>query len=620
MRLGWFVFLDIALAVVYYENHLYKHAPHQFESIYERKIADEYGKQSNGFGRSVDIYGNYMLIGSCFDDTDGDQAGSAHLFKLTDKTVRGWNYIANLWVNDTNPYDYFGWDVALTYNIAAVGAWQHDAGYEDNGAVYIFETDSYSANPQKASSWNMTTKLVGFNNGQYFGISVAFSKLNDILYIGAAGSTYNAEEDMENVGAVYIAVRSFTLGRWVIMSTLHPVDGGKFDYYGISVAVDYLTGVVGAYGHNSGAGDASGAVYVYKCDSSDDYYFDYANWFLEARLLASDGQASDYFGRSVAVYEDTVAVGADGSDDSGTSSGAVYIFKRGGGTSWSQTHKLTPPAGSDYDLFGGRVALWGDSLVIGADGDSQQDIRMGSAWFYKRAYTHNKYTNTYTESWNQIFQLTASDRSSRDLYGSDVAIYEHNILIGAEVGDGYEVNSGACYVYTLPPATLDQLNEAAWSSGSLIFFGIASVSIVLIVFVYRDMLFGRSSKRSSLSHSPLGYEESPTRKVSHLPLPTTPSNCPVSCRPFARWSIWMTRPILKTIRLTISSSPLSPATTSTALLPTLTCLLRQSTLTWMMFLAMTRVTTTNPPPSASDERTGQTKGLNLVSEDGPRGG
>lgn len=498
--------------VVYYENHLYKHAPSEFESIYERKIADEEGKQSNGFGRSVDIYGNYMLVGSCFDDSDGDQSGSAHLFKLTDKTVRGWNYVANLWVNDTNAYDYYGWDVALTYNIAAVGAWQHDAGYKDNGAVYIFEGDS--SNPQRSSSWNMTTKLVGFSDSQYFGISVAFSKLNDILFIGAAGATYNAEEDMDSVGVVYVVAKSFSLNRWVIMSTLHPVDGGKYDYYGISVAVDYLTGVVGAYGHNAGAGEASGAVYVYKSDSSDDYYFDYGAWYLESRLLASDGQPNDFFGRSVAVYEDTVAVGADGSDDSGTSSGAVYIFKRGG-TSWSQIQKLTPPAGSDYDLFGGRVALWGDSLVIGADGDSQQDIRMGSAWYYKRSYEYNQYTKSNTEHWNEIIQLTASDRSSRDLYGSDVAIYGHNILIGAEVGDGYEVNSGACYVYTLPPAT-DQLNEAAWSFGSLIFFGIASVALVVTFVVYKDTVCFRSKKKPSHAHSPQGYQESPTRKVSQF--------------------------------------------------------------------------------------------------------
>jgi hypothetical protein len=301
-----FASLQLTVGVVYYDNHLYKNAPHQFKSIYERKFADEDGRESNGFGRSVDLYGDYMLVGSCFDDTNGDQSGSAHLFKLTN-TARGWKYLENLWVNDTSAYDYYGWDVALTHRIAAVGAWQHDSsGYEDNGAVYIFEN---ILTTEKKMGWNMTTKLSGFNNGQYFGISLAFSKWNDVLYIGAAGSTYNYDEELASVGAVFVAVKSFTLDRWIILSTLHPVDGGQYDYYGISVSVDYLTGVVGAYGHTSSSGaEASGAVYVYKCDGADDYYFDYSSWFLESRLLASDAQPNDFFGRSVAVYEDTVAV------------------------------------------------------------------------------------------------------------------------------------------------------------------------------------------------------------------------------------------------------------------------------------------------------------------------
>jgi hypothetical protein len=515
--------LDLTISVVYYDNHVNKKAPHQFKSIYERKFADEAGRESNGFGRAVDIYGDMMLVGSCFDDNDGDQSGSAHLFKLIDTTPRGWKYVETLWVNDTSAYDYFGWDVALTHQIAAVGAWQHDSlGYEDNGAVYIFEN---ILTTEKKMKWNMTTKLSGFNNAQYFGISLAFSKWSDVLFIGAAGSTYNYEQEVSDVGAVFVAVKSFSLDRWVILSTLHPVDGKQYDYYGISVAVDYLTGVVGAYGRTSNSGaEGAGAVYVYKCDGADDYYFDYSAWFLEARLLASDAQPNDFFGRSVAVYEDTVAVGADGTDDSGTSSGSVYIFKRDGGTSsWTQTVKLLPPANSQYDLFGGSIALWEDSLIIGADGDSQADVRMGSAWFYHRSYHYDKYTDSTVETWNQILQLTASDRSSRDLYGSDVAIYEDKILIGAEVGDGYEVNSGACYVYTLPPDNLDEIlsgGSGTWSTGTVVFLSLATLALGMILCLYRKTLFGQRER----DFYP-GHQESATRKVRphlSLSLPLSP--------------------------------------------------------------------------------------------------
>lgn len=272
----------------YYENYWNHHAPKEFVSTYERKFALYWGKESDGFGRSVDIYENTMIVGACFDDTLGSQAGSAHIYTLTN-SIQGWKYITELWVNDTNSYDYYGWDVAITSKIAAVGAWQHDSqGYQNNGAVYIYEYEYIQSNHQY--KWNITSKLMGFNHEQYFGISLSFSKINDILYIGAAGTTYNSVEETENIGAVYIAIKSLTLNRWMIITTLYPIDGGRYDYYGISVSIDYLTGVVGAYGHNSGKGEGAGAAYVYKCESSDDYYYDYSSWYLETRLLPSDSQ------------------------------------------------------------------------------------------------------------------------------------------------------------------------------------------------------------------------------------------------------------------------------------------------------------------------------------------
>lgn len=200
---------------------------------------------------------------------------------------------------------------------------------------------------------------------------------------------------------------------------------------------------------------------------------------------------NDFFGRSVSIYEDTIAIGADGTDDSGTSSGSVYIFRRYSNDIWTETAKLIPPSNSDYDLFGGSISLYGDSLVIGADGDSHEEVRSGAVWFYKRTYQYDSYYDRIEETWSSILQLYASDRSSRDLYGSDVAIYETNILIGAEVGDGYDINSGACYVYTIPP---DNLNELLYGSSGLsttttVFLSIIAIVLLGILWGFRKTLF-----------------------------------------------------------------------------------------------------------------------------------
>lgn len=453
LHLFFLIFIPSTTAIVYYKNHLIRNSPKSFHSTYERKFAYSEGKESDGFGRAVDIYKNYMLVGACFDDQYGYQAGSAHIFTLTN-SKRGWEYDSELFVNDTREYDYYGWDVALAPGVAAVGAWQHDDGYVNNGAVYIYD----HIRLKNQMIWNMTAKVVGINDHQHFGISLCFSKDGSYLLIGASGDSGEDNSGIGIVGAVYVATYRTESATWIIQTSIRPADVGPYDYYGISVATHNHVTVVGAYGQNTGTGDAAGAVYIYSNQNTD-----YSQWYIEAKLIPSDSQKEDFFGRSVAVYDRTVVVGADGDDDCGVSSGSAYVFRSLAGSKWTQIQKLLPPEDSPYDLFGGSVAIYGNILVIGADGDSNNAVRAGTVWYYKKSYgwtddapTDDDYGNYY-EYWTREFELYASDRSSRDLFGSDVAIYEKSILIGAEVGDGYDYNSGACYVYTVPPHNIDEL-------------------------------------------------------------------------------------------------------------------------------------------------------------------
>ena len=92
----------------------------------------------------------------------------------------------------------------------------------------------------------------------------------------------------------------------------------------------------------------------------------------EAKLLPSDGAASDYFGRSVALSGDTALVGAFYDDDNGSASGSAYVFVRSGAT-WTQQQKLLPSEGAASDQFGISVALSGDTALVGARGDDDDN-------------------------------------------------------------------------------------------------------------------------------------------------------------------------------------------------------------------------------------------------------
>jgi hypothetical protein len=172
-------------------------------------------------------------------------------------------------------------------------------------------------------------------------------------------------------------------------------DGNDYgDEFGISVAIYGDTKVVGALYEdsnqtsitnkdrhptndesNNNASD-SGAVYVFRRDSN-------GNWYQDAYLKASNAEGDDYFGKSVAIYGDTIVVGAFGEDSNQTSitndngeassnnsaptlSGAVYVFMRDSDGNWYQDAYLKASNAEGEDRFSNSVAIYEDTIVVGA--------------------------------------------------------------------------------------------------------------------------------------------------------------------------------------------------------------------------------------------------------------
>ncbi|MFA5102308.1 MAG: PKD domain-containing protein, partial [Candidatus Thermoplasmatota archaeon] len=104
-------------------------------------------------------------------------------------------------------------------------------------------------------------------------------------------------------------------------------------------------------------------------------------WVEETKILASDGQINDFFGRSVSLDDEYAIVGAWG--DNG-SSGSAYVFKQTN-TSWTEEGKLTATDGASDDRFGYQVALEGRNAIIGAYlDDNSNGIDAGSAYVFTR--------------------------------------------------------------------------------------------------------------------------------------------------------------------------------------------------------------------------------------------
>ena len=341
--------------------------------------------------------------------------------------------LAKLIADDGAANDIFGHSVAISDGIAVVGAFGDKDKGSYSGSAYVFEMSDSS----DATSWTQVAKLTADDGAAYdnFGASVVIS--DGTIVVGA----YNDDDKGSNSGSAYVFEKSDSSDAtsWTQVVKLTAKDGAANDKFGFSVAISDGTIVVGAYGDDD-KGSASGSAYVFeKSDSSDA-----TSWTQAAKLTADDGAVDDYFGRSVAISDGTIVVGANADDDKGSYSGSAYVFEMSDSsdaTSWTQAAKLTADDGAASDSFGNSVAISDGTIVVGAYNDDDKGSNSGSAYVFEKSDSSD------ATSWTQVVKLTAKDGAANDKFGFSVAISDGTIVVGAYGDDDKGSASGSAYVF-----------------------------------------------------------------------------------------------------------------------------------------------------------------------------
>lgn len=282
--------------------------------------------------------------------------------------------------------------------------------------------------------------------GDYFGYEVSLS--GDTLAVGAhRESTAGAFS-----GAVYVYTRSGTT--WTEQAIIHASDAEAGDYFGISVSLSGDTLVVGAERESGGVSNPItyvGAVYIYTRSGT--------TWNEQPKIYPSDANSSFHFGHSVSLSGDTLAVGAYSKN---TYAGAAYVFIRSG-TTWSEQAIIHASNRGNYDYFGGKVSLSGDTLAIGAIGEGTDGANAGAAYVFIRSGT----------DWTEQAIIRASDAAAYDNFGVSISLSDDTLAVGAY---GENFNRGAVYIYTRSGTTwTEQPIIRASDNASNNYFG-ASVS------------------------------------------------------------------------------------------------------------------------------------------------
>jgi len=229
-------------------------------------------------------------------------------------------------------------------------------------------------------------------------------------------------------------------GSWIEEQKLLASDGAAGDNFGGIVSVDGDTALIGAWYDDDNGAD-SGSAYVFTRTGT--------TWTQQAKLLASDGAAGDWFGYSVALSGDTALVGAVWNDDNGNDSGSAYVFTRTG-TTWTQQAKLLASDAAAGDQFGFMVAISGDTALVGANWDDDNGDKSGSVYVFTRTGT----------TWTQQQKLLASDGQAGDRFSlCFLDVSGDTALIGALGDDDMGSNSGSAYVFTRTGTTWTQTQK-----------------------------------------------------------------------------------------------------------------------------------------------------------------
>lgn len=327
-----------------------------------------------------------------------------------------------LLADDGEGGDEFGSAVAHMGSTVVVSALRDTDNGTHSGSAYLMNADTGA----------QIAKLLPSDGEQYdyFGFdAVAIS--GDVAIVGALLD--NTEKGVDS-GSVYV----FDATNGQQLSQLVPDDGHTGDNFGCSVAMNGTTAIIGARGDDDN-GMESGSVYL----------FDVVTGVQIAKLHPTDGTAGDKFGWSVDISGTTAIVGAFLDDENGTKSGSAYLFDT---TTGAQIAKLLPSDGMPFDEFGRRVAISGDTAIVGAEKADNGGLNIGSAYLFDAT------------TGAELAKLVPADGMDYDIFGRSVAINSTVAVIGAPGDDDQGDHSGSVYVYELASATLLAKLQTSYSN------------------------------------------------------------------------------------------------------------------------------------------------------------
>jgi hypothetical protein len=403
------------------------------------ELSDQPGASGEEFGEAIAVSGRTLVVGTTHHmaaSTDVEQ-GAAYVFAAP---ASGWAHakqVAILKAPRGQSEEAFGRSVAISGNTIVIGAPGREiGGHTGQGAAYVFVKPAsgwgHAAPPLKLTATRGQAK-------EFFGESVAV--VGNTVLVGAPGRKIGRHAAQGAVD-VFARSRSRTASPAQIAQLTAP-DGKANDALGISVAASGQTVLAGADLHRVGAVE-QGAAYIFVKPASG-----WRHARAAAQLTAEQGQARELFGRIVAIWHDTVVVGAPDRSGVAAEQGAAYVFVEptsGWAGSLTQTAQLTASDPGKSDEFGGALAISGGVIAAGAPRHATaKSTEQGAGYVFVKP-------TTGWQNATDTDELIAQNGTEGDKLGLSIAISGATILLGAPDHEvDKERGQGAVYAFNRDP-------------------------------------------------------------------------------------------------------------------------------------------------------------------------
>jgi hypothetical protein len=266
----------------------------------QQKLLPSDGSQGDQAGWSLDLDGDALLLGVWLDGDNGPNSGSAYVFV---RNAGIWSEQQKLLPDDGAVDERFGISVSISGDTALIAAMVDDQLGAESGSAYVFV--------RNAQSWSQQQKLLASDGAAFdrFGISVAVNR--DRALIGS----WHDDDLGSDSGSAYLYVRNGAV--WSEQQKLVASDGAAGEEFGYSVALSGDTALIGAFSDNDN-GVTSGSSYAFRLTGG--------SWVEQQKLLAKDGRVGDQYGVSVAIDENTAVIGSWWHDSIAENSGSAYFL------------------------------------------------------------------------------------------------------------------------------------------------------------------------------------------------------------------------------------------------------------------------------------------------------